>query len=82
MDDESGVTRTVTLRDDWSHLPIQRGDVVNVIGTFDLNQHCLLDNRQENYLILAPNLLLPTTLVGSSYRCARASLLKQKCKVR
>ena len=63
------------LRQEWYALTIQDdliscGDIVNVIGEFDENKYCIIDN-DKNLIVVNPDMLVSVTAVASSVACDR-----------
>ncbi len=52
---------------------------VNIIGDFDDQNHCRIG--QSNAIILHPDVLVTSTVIGESYQCMRKSVLGYKHKV-
>ena len=52
---------------------------MHVIGDFDRFGQCIVDNAQ-NLLILHPDHLISSTVVGDSFTCARKAILEARVK--
>ncbi|KAK6531374.1 Tripartite DNA replication factor [Arthrobotrys megalospora] len=78
-DEKTRTERRVLLRQAWVDCDVREGDVVNVIGGFDVNLTCIIDNSQ-NMLILHPDILLSATAVADSFDCIRLATLKERVK--
>ncbi|EWC48384.1 hypothetical protein DRE_02153 [Drechslerella stenobrocha 248] len=78
-DEKTRTERRVLLRQAWVECDVREGDVVNVIGSFDGTQTCIIDNTQ-NMLILHPDILLSATAVADSFDCVRLATLKERVK--
>ncbi|KAJ3036787.1 Tripartite DNA replication factor [Rhizophlyctis rosea] len=68
------------LREDWWDTDVNVGDYVHVIGEFDNESRCIVDN-ERNLLILHPDVLVSTTHVADSFECLRRSILQDRVKV-
>ncbi|KAF8347385.1 DNA replication factor Dna2-domain-containing protein [Amanita rubescens] len=75
-------SRTVTLRDDWTHTDIKPGDTIHIIGSFlqphpsslDSKPSIIIDSK-DNFIILHPDLLITITAVSTASQCLRKPLL-------
>ena len=67
------------LRQLWIDIPCKPGSCVHVIGEFDRYGQCVVDNAQ-NLLILHPDHLISSTVVGDSFTCIRKSVLQDRVK--
>jgi DNA replication ATP-dependent helicase Dna2 len=70
---------TIHLRDDWITTPVEINDIVNVIGIFNANNTCILDNI-SGLLILHPDNLVSSTHVADSFKCLRRAVLQDQIK--
>lgn len=52
---------------------------VHVIGTFDIRGRCVVDD-ESNILILHPDHLISSTVVGDSFGCTRRAVLQDRVK--
>ncbi|KAK4057444.1 DNA replication endonuclease-helicase Dna2 [Microbotryomycetes sp. JL221] len=70
--------RNIHVFDDWLQSTVEQGDVVNVVGGFDVdaNPSSLID-RNQGMLILHPDILVSSTKVGDSANCSRKALLQE-----
>ncbi|KAG6911010.1 hypothetical protein DXG01_005425 [Tephrocybe rancida] len=80
--DPSNQRRKVILRDDWTTIDIRVGDIINVLGTFNLatTSSSLITlsitiTAKSNLLILHPDLLLTATALSNASQCRRKPLL-------
>ncbi|KAG6829909.1 hypothetical protein H0H87_009811 [Tephrocybe sp. NHM501043] len=78
----SGERRRVILRDDWMATDVRIGDIINVLGTFDLATtssssiiRSITITAKSNLLILHPDLLLTATALSNAPQCRRKPLL-------
>ena len=72
-------SRVILLRQHWIDTPCTPGAYVHVIGDFDRYGQCIVDNAQ-NMLILHPDHLISSTVVGDSFTCIRKSVLQDRVK--
>jgi DNA replication ATP-dependent helicase Dna2 len=79
QEEKSSTSCTLHLRDDWITTPIEKGDTVNVIGTF-INGTCIVDNP-SGILVLHPDNLVSSTHVADSFKCLRRAVLQDQIKV-
>ena len=77
--DKTKMSKVVTLRQAWVDTPCKPGFHVNVLGTFDRYGQCVIDNVQ-NILILHPDHLISSTIVGDSFTCIRKAVLQDRVK--
>jgi DNA replication ATP-dependent helicase Dna2 len=78
--DESGAFRRILLRDSWvQSTPVLQGAVVHVIGDFDDEDICVVDN-QRNYIVVNPDVLVSATTVADSVGCMRKAVLQDRVK--
>ena len=59
--------------------PCTPGSYVHLIGTFDRYGQCVVDNTQ-NLLIINPDHLISSTVVGDSFTCIRKAVLQDRVK--
>ena len=70
--------RLLTLSPTTSLTSHPSGDIVNLIGSFDLNSTpSIVVSRLSGFLILHPDILVSSTKVGDSANCARKALLQE-----
>ncbi|KAL9434767.1 hypothetical protein AB3S75_021104 [Citrus x aurantiifolia] len=79
LNEQSGEERAVYLWEDWFHTVIAPGDTVNVIGEFDDQGKCDV-GRENNFLIVHPDVLVSGTRVAASFNCPRRSVLDERLK--
>ena len=78
--DESGAFGRILLRDSWvQSTPVLQGAVVHVIGDFDDEDICVVDN-QRNYIVVNPDVLVSATTVADSVGCMRKAVLQDRVK--
>ncbi|BGP02897.1 putative DNA replication helicase Dna2 [Rhodotorula toruloides ATCC 204091] len=71
--------RQVALCDDWVDTPVVAGDIVNLVGDFDLavKDTPLQLTRSHGLLILHPDILVSSTKVADSSHCTRKAVLQE-----
>jgi DNA replication ATP-dependent helicase Dna2 len=71
--------RVVTLRDTWLDGCYKEGYSVHVVGQFDSQGHCIVDDT-KNWLVLHPDHLISATVVADSFGCTRRAVLQDRVK--
>ncbi|KAI6249781.1 DNA replication ATP-dependent helicase/nuclease DNA2 [Erysiphe necator] len=71
--------RFVHLRGIWVEIPVTVDVFVHVIGSFNKNGHCIIDDA-ENLIILHPDHLISSTVVADSFSCVRRAVLQDRIK--
>jgi DNA replication ATP-dependent helicase Dna2 len=71
--------KTVNLRGTWFETPVTTKAFVHVIGTFERNGQCTIDDN-NNMLILHPDHLISSTVVADSFGCTRRAVLQDRVK--
>ncbi|THG01570.1 hypothetical protein TEA_023305 [Camellia sinensis var. sinensis] len=79
LNEQSGEERAVHLWDEWFYSVIAPGDTIRVIGEFDNQGKCDV-NRDKNYLIIHPDVLMSGTRVAASFSCPRRTVLDERLK--
>ncbi|QCD95507.1 DNA replication ATP-dependent helicase Dna2 [Vigna unguiculata] len=79
LNEQTGEERAVNLWNEWSCCVIAPGDTVHVIGQFDEGGNCDID-RDKNFLIVHPDILMSGTRVASSFSCPRRTVLDERLK--
>lgn len=91
-DDNVPLHFRLTLRGMWVRTPIDHGDVVRVIGKFSQNNGWTLTlddqgdqeeespDRNAQYLILEPFIMISTTMIVTSFPCVRRSIFADQFK--
>ncbi|XVF41374.1 hypothetical protein PTKIN_Ptkin01aG0275400 [Pterospermum kingtungense] len=79
VNEKSGEERAVYLWAEWSYSVIAPGDTVNVIGEFDDEGKCNVD-RENNFLIIHPDILVSGTRVAASFSCLRRTVLDERLR--
>jgi DNA replication ATP-dependent helicase Dna2 len=71
--------KNIILREFWFDTPCTIGSYVHVVGTFDRNGQCIVDNS-NNILVLHPDHLISSTHVSDSFGCVRRAVLQDRVK--
>ncbi|SPO05039.1 related to DNA helicase [Cephalotrichum gorgonifer] len=71
--------RVVLLRGDWYDTEAHANSWVHIIGDFDGNGQCVIDDT-HNMLILHPDQLISATVVADSFGCMRRAVLQDRVK--
>ncbi|XP_059633769.1 DNA replication ATP-dependent helicase/nuclease JHS1 [Cornus florida] len=79
LNEQSGEERAVHLWDEWFYSVIAPGDTIHVIGEFDDQGTCNV-NRDNNFLIVHPDILVSGTRVAASFSCPRRTVLDERLK--
>ncbi|KIX04982.1 uncharacterized protein Z518_05854 [Rhinocladiella mackenziei CBS 650.93] len=78
-DERSGMLYIILLRDSWYDTRCTKGSYVHIIGKFDHAGQCIV-NDAENMIILHPDHLISSTVVGDSFTCVRRAVLQDRVK--
>ncbi len=73
------LSKAIILRQAWIDTPCLPESYVHIIGDFDHLGQCIVDNSQ-NLLILHPDHLISSTVVGDSFTCTRKAVLEARVK--
>ncbi|KAI7821947.1 DNA replication factor Dna2-domain-containing protein [Gamsiella multidivaricata] len=67
----------IFLRDSWSSSRIAPGNIVHVINAlfFQLNTPELMVNDAQGFLIVRPDILIPTSVLAESFSCIRKPIV-------
>uniref|UniRef100_A0A2N9F1V3 DNA replication ATP-dependent helicase/nuclease n=1 Tax=Fagus sylvatica TaxID=28930 RepID=A0A2N9F1V3_FAGSY len=79
LNERSGEERAVYLWEEWFYSVVAPGDTVNVIGEFDDQGKCDVD-RDNNFIIVHPDILVSGTRVAGSFSCPRRAVLDERLK--
>ncbi|KAL0429394.1 UNVERIFIED_CONTAM: DNA replication ATP-dependent helicase/nuclease JHS1 [Sesamum radiatum] len=79
LNEQTGDERTLQLWDEWYFTVVAPGDTVHVIGEFDDWGKCDV-NRDQNFLIVHPDILVSGTRVSASFSCPRRTILDERLK--
>ena len=77
--EKTKTTRIVNLRGTWYETPVTINAFVHILGNFDQGGRCIIDDAQ-NLIILHPDHLISTTVVGDSFGCIRRAVLQDRVK--
>ncbi|KAL8929886.1 MAG: hypothetical protein Q9208_001030 [Pyrenodesmia sp. 3 TL-2023] len=77
--EKSNITKVITLRQTWVSSHCLPNDFVHVVGDFNGNGECIIDD-QRNLLIVHPDNLVSATVVGDSFQCIRRAVLQDRVK--
>lgn len=77
--DRSNATKTIHLRGDWLDTPAHPKSYIHIIGDFEPNGRCIIDNNR-NIVILHPDQLISATVVADSFSCMRRAVLQDRVK--
>nr|XP_043625334.1 DNA replication ATP-dependent helicase/nuclease JHS1 [Erigeron canadensis] len=78
LNEQCGEEQSVYLSDEWFYSVIAPGDTVHVIGEF--NEGKCDVNRDKNFLIVHPDILVSGTRVAGSFSCPRRTVLDERLK--
>jgi DNA replication ATP-dependent helicase Dna2 len=73
------MVRTVLLRDEWFDTEADEGAYAHVIGHFDRQGECVIDDSQ-NVIVIHPDRLVSATVVADSFTCMRRAVLQDRVK--
>ncbi|RKF72549.1 DNA replication ATP-dependent helicase/nuclease dna2 [Golovinomyces cichoracearum] len=71
--------RSIHLRGTWVETPVTVNAFVHIIGLFNSDGQCIVDD-DENLLILHPDHLISSTVVADSFSCIRRAVLQDRVK--
>jgi DNA replication ATP-dependent helicase Dna2 len=77
--EKSTALRKVILRQAWFGSPCTVNSFVHIIGTFNAQGTCIIDN-DVNMMILHPDHLVSATVVADSFGCVRRAVLQDRVK--
>ncbi|OCT51852.1 DNA replication ATP-dependent helicase/nuclease dna2 [Cladophialophora carrionii] len=69
----------ILLRESWYDTRCTKGSYVHIIGRFDRTGRCVVDDA-DNMIILHPDHLISSTVVGDSFTCMRRAVLQDRVK--
>ncbi|EXJ68239.1 DNA replication ATP-dependent helicase Dna2 [Cladophialophora psammophila CBS 110553] len=78
-DERSGMCYIILLRESWYDTRCTKGSYVHVIGKFGHTGQCIV-NDADNMIILHPDHLISSTVVGDSFTCMRRAVLQDRVK--
>ncbi|CAG7927157.1 unnamed protein product [Penicillium olsonii] len=79
-DEKTRGRRVVSLRESWADTPCTKESFIHLVGEFDSNGQCIVDNA-NNMIILHPDHLISATVVADSTDCQRRAVLQDRVKV-
>lgn len=69
----------VSLRHSWYETPCTPGSFIHVLGEFNSNNQCIVDDL-DNMIILHPDHLVSATVIGDAITCLRRAVLQDRVK--
>ena len=78
-DEKNKSKKVVVLRQSWFDSPCTAGSYIHVLGSFNKDAQCIIDDAQ-NILILHPDHLISATVVADSFSCTRRAVLQDRVK--
>lgn len=69
----------IILRGSWLRSQCTRDSCINLIGEFDQNGQCIVDDTR-NLFIVDPDHLVSATVVADSFSCTRRAVLQDRVK--
>ena len=79
VDEKTKINKIVTLRESWFNSPCTPDSFIHILGVFDKNGQCVIDDM-HNILILHPDHLISATVVADSFSCTRRAVLQDRVK--
>ncbi|KAM5468947.1 DNA replication endonuclease-helicase Dna2 [Microsporum ferrugineum] len=79
-EDKKKKTRAITLRDSWFDSAVSKDSYIHLIGTFNRNGQCLVDDSSNHAIIIDPDHLISATVVADSFTCPRRAVLQDRVK--
>ncbi|THC92535.1 hypothetical protein EYZ11_007988 [Aspergillus tanneri] len=79
QDERAKQKKVVILRESWFDSPCSKDSYIHLIGDFDANGHCVVDDS-NNMIILHPDHLVSATVVADSVSCQRRAVLQDRLK--
>lgn len=76
-DERTQQKRGVILRESWFDTPCTRNSYIHLIGDFDAQGQCVVNNS-ENMIILHPDHLISATVVADAIGCQRRAVLQDR----
>ncbi|KAK5074350.1 DNA replication endonuclease-helicase Dna2 [Lithohypha guttulata] len=78
-DEKTKQLYTVVLRQSWYENRCVRGSFIHLIGNFDRQGQCIVDDNQ-NMVIIHPDHLISATVIGDAISCLRRAVLRDRVK--
>jgi DNA replication ATP-dependent helicase/nuclease Dna2 len=79
QDQKTDYKKAIILRESWFDSPCGKHDYLHLIGDFDAQGQCIVDNS-ENMIILHPDHLISATVIADSISCQRRAVLQDRIK--
>ena len=79
VEERTKKNKVVILRQSWFDSPCTSGSYIHVLGVFDTNGQCVVDDT-HHILILHPDHLISATVVADSFSCIRRAVLQDRVK--
>lgn len=79
QNEKTKLSKAIILRQAWFDSPCSTGAYLHLIGEFDRYGQCVVDNAQ-NLVVLHPDHLISSTVVGDSFTCTRKAVLQDRVK--
>jgi DNA replication ATP-dependent helicase Dna2 len=79
VEDKNGIFHVISLRQSWFDTRCTKGSYVHVIGKFNDQGNCTVDDN-DNMLILHPDHLISALVVADSFGCLRRAVLQDRIK--
>ncbi|MCJ1479468.1 Tripartite DNA replication factor [Lambiella insularis] len=79
LEEKSKINKVVILRQSWFDSSCSPGSYVHVLGDFNKNAQCIIDDA-HHILILHPDHLISATVVADSFSCTRRAVLQDRVK--
>ncbi|PGH27401.1 hypothetical protein AJ80_00879 [Polytolypa hystricis UAMH7299] len=79
QDERAKLNRAIMLRETWFDSPCIKNSYIHLIGEFDANGQCIVDDT-NNMVVLHPDHLISATTVAESFTCLRRAVLQDRVK--
>ncbi|CAG8236013.1 unnamed protein product [Penicillium salamii] len=79
-DEKTRDRKVISLRESWADSPCSKDSFLHLVGDFDRDGQCIVDNA-NNMIILHPDHLISATVVADSTDCQRRAVLQDRVKV-
>lgn len=82
IDSASNSEHFISLRDEWSKLDVQIGDIINVVGRIEPqgSAYTYIVDHQRNLVILHPDVLVFGTMLAQGADCERRAIINYCAK--
>lgn len=78
-DEKTRLKKVVVLRESWFDTSCTKNSYIHLIGDFDHQGQCVVDNS-HNMIILHPDHLISATVVANAITCQRRAVLQDRIK--